>query len=149
VVEVGDGKGDVPYRANMPYDLVKTVVVRMGEALAHELQPYGVTALTVTPGWLRSESMLDYFDVTAESWREAAERVPFFEHSETPHLLGRGIAAMAADPGRDRFAGQCLGSWELMRVYDLVDADGSRPDWGAVDLEAREETLRSGMPEPG
>jgi NAD(P)-dependent dehydrogenase (short-subunit alcohol dehydrogenase family) len=71
----------------------------MGEALAHELQPHGVTALTVTPGWLRSESMLDYFGVTEETWRKAAERVPYFSHSETPHLLGRGIAALAADPG--------------------------------------------------
>jgi NAD(P)-dependent dehydrogenase (short-subunit alcohol dehydrogenase family) len=148
VVEVGDGKGDVPYRTNMPYDLVKTAVVRIGEALAHELQPHGVTALTVTPGWLRSESMLDYFGVAEETWREAAERVPYFGHSETPHLLGRGIAALAADPDRGRFAGECLGSWDLMRVYDLVDADGTRPDWGAVDLEARRETLTNGMPDP-
>ena len=148
MVEVGDGKGDVPYRANMPYDLVKTAVVRMGEALAHELLPHGVTALTVTPGWLRSEAMLDYFSVTEETWRETAERVPYFSHSETPHLLGRGIAAVAADPDRDRFAGQCLGSWDLMRIYDLADADGERPDWGAVDLEARRETLISGMPDP-
>jgi NAD(P)-dependent dehydrogenase (short-subunit alcohol dehydrogenase family) len=148
VVEVGDGKGDVPYRGNMPYDLVKTAVVRMGEALAHELRPHGITALTVTPGWLRSESMLDHFSVTEDTWREAAERVPYFGHSETPHLLGRGIAALAADPGRDRFAGQCLGSWDLMRVYDLVDADGTRPDWGAVDLEARHATLTGGMPDP-
>lgn len=148
VVDVGDGKGDVPYRANMPYDLVKSVVVRLGGSLAHELEPHQATALTVTPGWLRSESMLQYFDVTEETWREAAERVPFFGHSETPHLLGRGIAALAADPARHRFAGQCLGSWELMREYDLVDADGNRPDWGAVDLEARLETLANGMPEP-
>jgi NAD(P)-dependent dehydrogenase (short-subunit alcohol dehydrogenase family) len=148
VVEVGDGKGDVPYRANMSYDLVKAAVVRMGLALAHELGPHGVTALSVTPGWLRSESMLDYFDVTEQTWRTAAERVPHFGHSETPHLLARGIAALAADPERARFAGQCLGSWELMRVYDLADADGARPDWGAVDLDARLETLASGMPEP-
>lgn len=148
VVEVGDGKGDVPYRANMAYDLVKAAVVRMGIGLAHELKPHGVTALTVTPGWLRSESMLDYFSVTEDSWRERAESVPYFEHSETPHLLGRGIAAMAADPDHDRFAGQCLGSWELMREYDLQDTDGTRPDWGAVDLEARQLTLTSGMPAP-
>ena len=147
VVEVGDGKGDVPYRGNMTYDIVKAAVVRMGGALAHELHPHGVTALSVTPGWLRSESMLDYFSVTEDTWREAAERVAYFGHSETPHLLGRGIAALAADPDRDRFAGQCLGSWDLMRHYDLTDADGERPDWGAVDLEARRETLTSGMPD--
>jgi NAD(P)-dependent dehydrogenase (short-subunit alcohol dehydrogenase family) len=147
VVEVGDGKGDVPYRMNLPYDLVKTAVVRMGEALAHELRPHNVTALTVTPGWLRSESMLEYYGVTEETWRDAAERLTYFSHSETPHLLGRGIAALAADPDRDRFAGTCLGSWELMRAYDLVDADGTRPDWGAVDLEARRAMLTEGIPE--
>src|SRR5262245_56543122 len=64
VIEVGDGKGDVPYRGNMPYDLVKAAVVRMGEGLARELNAHGVTALTVTPGWLRSEAMLDHFGVT-------------------------------------------------------------------------------------
>jgi NAD(P)-dependent dehydrogenase (short-subunit alcohol dehydrogenase family) len=148
VVEVSDGKYDVPYRANVTYDLIKTAIVRMGQALAHELQPHGVTALTVTPGYLRSESMLDHFGVTEQTWREAAERVPYFSHSETPHLLGRGIAALAADPDRDRFTGQCLGSWDLMRTYDLMDADGTRPDWGAVDLQARQETLANGMPAP-
>jgi NAD(P)-dependent dehydrogenase (short-subunit alcohol dehydrogenase family) len=148
VVEVGDGKGDVPYRANMPYDLVKAAVVRIGSGLAHELEPHGVTALAVTPGWLRSEAMLDHFGVTEQTWREAAERIPYFDHSETPHLLGRGIAALAADPDRHRFAGQCLGSWDLMRTYDLVDIDGSRPDWGAVDGEARQKMLVDGMPDP-
>jgi NAD(P)-dependent dehydrogenase (short-subunit alcohol dehydrogenase family) len=146
VVEVGDGKYDVPYRTNMPYDLVKTAVARMGAALAHELRPHGVTALAVTPGFLRSESMLDNFGVTEQTWREAAERVPHFDSSETPYLLGRGVAALAADPERARFAGQCLGSWDLMHVYDLVDADGNRPDWGAVDREARVAMLTDGLP---
>jgi NAD(P)-dependent dehydrogenase (short-subunit alcohol dehydrogenase family) len=148
VIEVSDGKYDVPYRANLPYDLIKTALVRMGMALAHELQPHGITALTLTPGYLRSESMLDFFGITEQTWREAAEPAPYFNHSETPHLLGRGIAALAADADRGRFAGQCLGSWDLMRVYDLVDVDGTRPDWGAVDLAARLETLASGMPAP-
>lgn len=148
VVEVGDGKGDVPYRANMPYDLVKAAVVRMGAGLAHELGPHGVTALTVTPGWLRSEAMLDHFGVTEDTWRERTAHVSYFEHSETPHLLGRGIAALAADPDRGRFAGRCMGSWELMREYGLADTDGTRPDWGAVDLDARLATLADGMPEP-
>jgi NAD(P)-dependent dehydrogenase (short-subunit alcohol dehydrogenase family) len=148
VIEVGDGKYDVPYRANVPYDLIKTAIVRMGSALAHELGPHGVTALTVTPGYLRSESMLDFFGITEETWREGPEPAPYFNHSETPHLLGRGIAALAADADRNRFAGQCLGSWDLMRLYDLRDVDGTRPDWGAVDLDARQETLASGMPAP-
>lgn len=148
VVEVGDGESAVPYRGNMSYDLVKAAVVRMGEGLAHELGPHGVTALTVTPGWLRSEAMLDHFGVGEETWRERAASVPYFEHSETPHLLARGIAALAADPDRHRFAGRCLSSWELMREYGLQDTDGTRPDWGAVDLEARRSLLADGMPEP-
>jgi hypothetical protein len=115
---------------------------------AGRLRGHGVTALTVTPGWLRSESMLDHFGVTEQVWRERARTVPYFEHSETPHLLARGIAALAADPGRARLAGRCLGSWELMRVYDLEDTDGTRPDWGAVDLEARRRKPTDGMPAP-
>jgi NAD(P)-dependent dehydrogenase (short-subunit alcohol dehydrogenase family) len=145
VVEVGDGKGDAPYRTNLPYDLVKAAVVRMGEALAWELAPLGVTALSVTPGYLRSEMMLELYGVTEATWREAAERVPNFEHSETPHLLGRGVAALAADPDRARFAGLCLGSWDLMAHYGFTDADGRRPDWGAVDREVREEMFRKGF----
>lgn len=146
VIEVGDGKGDVPYRTNMPYDLVKTGVVRLGEALAAELAPHGATALSVTPGFLRSEMMLETFGVTEQTWREAAERVAYFAHSETPHLLGRGVAALAADPQRARFAGRCLGSWDLMHEYGFTDADGRRPDWGAVDLEARTGALEGGHP---
>lgn len=141
VVEVGDGKGDSPYRMNMPYDLVKSTVVRLGEGLAWELSPHGVTALSVTPGFLRSEMMLEHFGVTEQTWREAAAADPYFEYSETPHLLGRGVAALAADPERARFAGQCLGSWDLMHRYGFTDTDGQRPDWGAVDVEAREHML--------
>jgi NAD(P)-dependent dehydrogenase (short-subunit alcohol dehydrogenase family) len=146
VVEVGDGKGDAPYRMNVPYDLVKTGVVRLGQALAAELAPHGVTALSVTPGYLRSEMMLELYGVSEATWREAAARVAYFEHSETPHLLGRGIAALAADPERARFAGRCLGSWDLMHSYGYTDVDGARPDWGAVDRRIREETLAEGHP---
>jgi NAD(P)-dependent dehydrogenase (short-subunit alcohol dehydrogenase family) len=146
VVEVGDGKGDAPYRMNFPYDHVKASVVRFGEALSYELAPHGVTALSVTPGFLRSEMMLENFGVTEETWREAAARVEYFEHSETPHLLGRGVAALAADPERSRFAGRCLGSWDLMHEYGFTDADGERPDWGAVDRKAREGMLTEGHP---
>lgn len=147
VVEVGDGKGDVPYRTNVPYDLVKHAVVRLGVALAHELAPHGVTALAVTPGFLRSEAMLDTFGVTEETWRKAVPNVDFFEHSETPHLLAQGVAALAADEQRGRFSGQCLGSWDLMHEYDLSDLDGSRPDWGAVDAAARRKMLEEGFPD--
>ena len=146
VLEVGDGKGDVPYRTNVGYDLVKHSVVRLGVALAIELAPHGVTALSVTPGFLRSEAMLDGFGVTEATWREAAAKVEYFEHSETPHLLARGVAALAADEQRGRFSGQCLGSWDLMHEYGFTDVDGSRPDWGAVDAEARKKMLDEGFP---
>jgi hypothetical protein len=84
--------------------------------------------------------------VSEATWREAAAREPYFEHSETPHLLGRGVAALAADPERARFAGRCLGSWDLMREYGLTDTSGARPDWGAVDSEARASMLTEGHP---
>ena len=120
VVEVGDGKGDVPYRTNVPYDLVKNTVVRLGEALAWELRPHGVTALSVTPGFLRSESMLDNFGVTEETWREAAERVGYFQYSETPAPAGP----------RGRRAGRRPGAGAVRRpVPGLVGADARvRPD---------------------
>lgn len=138
VVEVGDGKAGVPFRGVVAYDHVKEAVVRLGFSLAAELRPHGATALAVTPGFLRSEAMLDHFGVTEATWREASDaHGGYFRYSETPHLLGRGIAALAADPDRARFAGQCLGSWDLMHTYGFSDVDGSRPDWGAVDAEAR------------
>lgn len=147
VVEVGDGKGDVPYRGNVPYDLVKQAVVRMGEALDAELRPHGAMALAVTPGFLRSEAMLELFGVTEATWRDASDAGGgYFAFSETPHLLGRGVAALAADPERRRFGGRCLGSWDLMHEYGLVDADDERPDWGLVDARARAGVVQGGHP---
>lgn len=137
VVEVGDGKAGVPFRGNLYYDLVKETIPRLALGLAAELAPHGVDAVAVTPGFLRSEAMLEHFGVGEETWRDAVESSPWFAYSETPALLGRGVAALAADPQRRRFRGQCLGSWDLMHEYDLADADGTRPDWGAVDGEAR------------
>jgi NAD(P)-dependent dehydrogenase (short-subunit alcohol dehydrogenase family) len=138
VVEVGDGKAGVPFRGVVAYDHVKEAVVRLGYSLAAELRPHGATALSVTPGFLRSEAMLEHFGVTEATWRDASDaHGGYFRYSETPHLLGRGVAALAADPERSRFAGQCLGSWELMHTYGFSDADGERPDWGVVDAEAR------------
>lgn len=147
VVEVGDGKAGSPFRGVVAYDHVKEAVVRLGFALSAELHPYGATALSVTPGFLRSESMLDHFGVTEATWRDAADAGGgYFRYSETPRLLGRGVAALAADPERARFAGQCLGSWDLMHTYGLSDVDGERPDWGAVDLEARQVNLEDAHP---
>lgn len=150
VVEVGDGKAGVPYRGNLAYEIVKSTVVRMAEALNAELAGTPAMAVSVTPGFLRSEAMLELVGVTEETWREAGDfGGGFFVHSETPHLLGRGVAALAADPGRTRFAGKCLGSWDLMREYAVVDLDGSSPDWGLVDAQARASVVSDGFPDVG
>lgn len=149
VVEVGDGKAGVPFRGVVAYDHVKEAVMRLGFSLSAELRPHGATALAVTPGFLRSEAMLEHFGVTEENWRDAADEARggyFFRYSETPHLLGRGIAALAADPDRARFAGQGLGSWDLMHTYGFSDIDGERPDWGAVDQEARLADAEAALP---
>jgi NAD(P)-dependent dehydrogenase (short-subunit alcohol dehydrogenase family) len=129
VVEVTDGVSD-DYRGSLYYDLVKSAVIRLAKAQAAELAPHGVTAVAVTPGFLRSEAMLDHFGVTEETWREAVKKDPHFAASETPALVGRAVAALAADPDVARFAGQALSSWGLAREYGFSDADGSRPDWG-------------------
>ncbi|MBI4900716.1 MAG: SDR family NAD(P)-dependent oxidoreductase [Actinobacteria bacterium] len=150
VVEVGDGKADVAYRGNIAYDIVKSAVVRLAESLNAELSGTRAMAVSVTPGFLRSEAMLELAGVTEQNWREASDfGGGFFAYSETPHLLARGLAAMAADPRRARFAGTCLGSWDLMHEYEVVDLDGSSPDWGRVDARARQSTLTDGFPEVG
>ncbi|GAA5021469.1 SDR family oxidoreductase [Actinopolymorpha pittospori] len=150
IVEVGDGKAEVPYRGNIAYDIVKSTVVRLAGSLNAEVSAGGAMALSVTPGFLRSEAMLERIGVTEQNWREASDfGGGFFSHSETPHLLGRGLAALAADPGRSRFAGACLGSWDLMHEYGVVDLDGSSPDWGSVDAEARRSIVDDGFPDVG
>ncbi|MET9631525.1 SDR family oxidoreductase [Lentzea sp. NPDC006480] len=131
VVEVTDGEDGEAYFVNLTYDAVKNTVRRFGEVLAKDLKDVpNVTALAVTPGFLRSEQMLETFGVTEANWRDAVEKVPDYAISETPHYLGRGIAHLAADPGRKRFAGQCLSSWKLKREYGFTDLDGTQPDWG-------------------
>lgn len=129
IIEVTDGDG-ARYRGNLAYDLVKTAVNRLALAQAEELRPYGITALAVTPGFLRSEAMLDGFGVTEANWRDAGQRDPHFLASETPRYIGRVIAALAADPHVDRRTGQVLTSWDLAEEYDIDDLDGSRPHWG-------------------
>ncbi|WP_329325080.1 SDR family oxidoreductase [Streptomyces luteogriseus] len=131
VVELTDGTADynaVNYRVNFFYDLAKASVLRMAFALGHELGPRGATAVALTPGWLRSEMMLDGFGVREENWRDALERVPHFAISETPHYVGRAVAALAADADVARWNGQSLSSGGLARVYGFTDLDGSRPD---------------------
>ncbi|MFF8392256.1 SDR family oxidoreductase [Streptomyces sp. NPDC016172] len=131
VVEVTDGTADyngANYRNSFFYDLAKTSVLRMAFSLGHELGPRGATAVALTPGWMRSEIMLDAFGVREDNWRDALERVPHFAISETPHYVGRAVAALAADPDVSRFNGTSLSSGGLAQVYGFTDLDGSRPD---------------------
>lgn len=97
---------------------------------ATELKPHRVTCVAVTPGFLRSETMLEHFGVTEENWRDAGTKDPNFLVSESPLFVGRAIAALAADPGLIEQTGQLLSSWELSRKYRFTDYDGRRPDWG-------------------
>ncbi|HWO68485.1 MAG TPA: SDR family oxidoreductase [Umezawaea sp.] len=135
VVEVTDGDSDSYYPESLAYDSVKVAIRRLGHALAKELAPHGGTAVAVTPGFLRSEQMLEHFGVTEENWRDAIEAEPHYVMAETPHYLGRGVAALAADPDRARFAGKALSSWALMHEYGVTDLDGSKPDWGRWNLD--------------
>jgi NAD(P)-dependent dehydrogenase (short-subunit alcohol dehydrogenase family) len=131
LVEVTDGTAEYNaehYRINPFYDLAKVAVTRMAWAHAKDLAPHGATSVSITPGWLRSEMMLEAFGVTEENWRDATTRVPHFVISETPHFVGRAVAALAADPDRSRWNGQSLSSGDLAQVYGFTDLDGSRPD---------------------
>ncbi|NUS74643.1 MAG: SDR family oxidoreductase [Streptomyces sp.] len=131
VVEMTDGTAEyngAHYRNTFFYDLAKSSVLRMAFALGHELGPRGATAVALTPGWLRSEMMLDGFGVREDNWRDALTQVPHFAISETPRYVGRAVAALAADPDVARFNGQSLSSGGLAQVYGFTDLDGSRPD---------------------
>ncbi|MFF8190843.1 SDR family oxidoreductase [Streptomyces bobili] len=131
VVEMTDGTAEYnrdTYRVNFFYDLAKSSVLRMAFALAHELGQRGATALALTPGWLRSEIMLDQFGVREDNWRDALGKVPHFAISETPRYVGRAVAALAADPEVARRNGQSLSSGGLAAEYGFTDLDGSRPD---------------------
>ena len=131
VVEVTDGTAEynaTRYRVSHFYDLAKAAVSRMAFALAHELRPHGATAVLLTPGWLRSEAMLEVYGVSESNWREATSRQPHFAISETPAYVGRAVAALAADPAVARWNGQSLSSGQLARIYGFTDVDGSQPD---------------------
>jgi NAD(P)-dependent dehydrogenase (short-subunit alcohol dehydrogenase family) len=131
LVEVTDGTAEynaTHYRLSPFYDLAKTSVTRMAWAHSKDLEKHEATSVSITPGWLRSEMMLDAFGVTEENWRDGAKKAPHFVISETPHFLGRAIAALAADPDRARFNGHSLSSASLSQVYGFTDLDGSRPD---------------------
>jgi NAD(P)-dependent dehydrogenase (short-subunit alcohol dehydrogenase family) len=131
LVEVTDGTADYNadhYRINPFYDLAKVAVTRMAWAHAKDLAPHGAAAVSITPGWLRSEMMLEAFGVTEQNWHDATTQVPHFVISESPRFVGRAVAALAADPDRSRWNGQSLSSGDLTKVYGFTDVDGSRPD---------------------
>ncbi|RDL47059.1 Enoyl-[acyl-carrier-protein] reductase [NADPH] FabL [Ensifer sp. M14] len=131
LVEVTDGTAEYNaehYRLSPFYDLAKVAANRMAWAHAKDLEPHGATAISITPGWMRSEMMLEHFQVTEETWQEATRNQPHFVISESPRFVGRAIAALAADPQKDRWNGQSLSSGGLAQAYGFTDLDGSRPD---------------------
>jgi NAD(P)-dependent dehydrogenase (short-subunit alcohol dehydrogenase family) len=139
LVEVTDGTTAYNadhYRISVFYDLAKVAVNRLAWSQGHELAAHGATAVAVTPGWMRSEIMLEVFDTTEASWRDAVgvTAPPGFAASETPRFVGRGIAAMAADPARARWNQCSVTAADLARAYDVHDLDGSQPD-GWADLD--------------
>jgi NAD(P)-dependent dehydrogenase (short-subunit alcohol dehydrogenase family) len=131
VVEMTDGTTEynaANYRISFFYDLAKTSVNRMAFAQAAELAPHGIAAVSLTPGWMRSEIMLEIFGVTEANWRDALEKEPHFVISESPVYVGRAVVALAADTEVKRWNGQSLSSGQLAGVYGFTDVDGSRPD---------------------
>jgi NAD(P)-dependent dehydrogenase (short-subunit alcohol dehydrogenase family) len=144
VIEITDGTNEfnAEYRGELFYDLCKTSVNRLALAQARMLEPVGGTAIGVTPGFLRSEAMLDHFGVTEENWRDAvSEQNPHFSLSETPTYVARGIARLVADPDAQRFAGQVLYSGFFADEYGVTDLDGTKPNF---ERYARENDLESG-----
>jgi NAD(P)-dependent dehydrogenase (short-subunit alcohol dehydrogenase family) len=131
VVEVTDGTADYNedhYRLSLFYDLAKTSVIRLAWAQSKELEPHKCTAIALSPGWLRSEQMLDNYGVKEENWRDATKKQPHFIITETPRYVGRAVAHLAADPDVARWNSQSLSSGQLAKVYGFTDVDGSQPD---------------------
>lgn len=131
LVEVTDGTAEYNaehYRLSVFYDLAKVAANRMAWAHAKDLAPYGASAVSITPGWMRSEMMLDNYGVSEENWRDATARSPHFAISESPRFVGRAVVALASDPDRARWTGESLSSGGLAKVYGFTDIDGSQPD---------------------
>jgi NAD(P)-dependent dehydrogenase (short-subunit alcohol dehydrogenase family) len=147
VVEVTDGTVEYNasrYRISVFYDLAKVSVNRLAFSQGHELAPHGATAVAITPGWLRSEMMLDAFGISEENWRDAVARgtAPAdFALSETPRYVGRAVVALASDPDRARWTQHSVSSAQIAHAYGFTDLDGSQPDiWRH--FEATRETGR-------
>jgi NAD(P)-dependent dehydrogenase (short-subunit alcohol dehydrogenase family) len=129
IVEIGDGDS-YTYRGNLFFDMIKTTVIRLAFAMARELRRKNVAALALTPGFLRSEVMLEHFGVTEANWRDAVKKEPNYAESETPLYAGRAIACLAADPNLMKKSGRVFSSWGLSDEYPFCDADGRRPHFG-------------------
>jgi NAD(P)-dependent dehydrogenase (short-subunit alcohol dehydrogenase family) len=151
LVEVTDGTtayNASRYRISVFYDLAKVAVNRLAFSQGHELAPFGATAVALTPGWLRSEMMLEAFRVTEANWRDSIAPAtgpptapPDFALSESPRYVGRAVVALATDPDRARWNQQSVDSGRLAREYGFTDADGSQPDvWRFIE-EVREPGL--------
>lgn len=141
LAEITDGTADYNrdhYRLSPFYDLAKVAVNRMAWAHSKDLEKHGATAVSITPGWLRSEMMLEHYGVTEENWRDATVKEPHFAISETPRFVGRAVVALAADQDRNRWNGQSLSSGGLARTYGFTDLDGSRPDAWRYIVEIQE-----------
>ena len=131
IVEVTEGDFLVSGSGNVMRDLAKSGHKSLAASFAEALRSHGIAAVGVTPGFLRSEMMLQHFGVTEATWRDAGKKDPHFLQSESPLFVGRAVAALAQDPDVLARSGDVYSSWELARDYGFTDADGSRPDWGA------------------
>jgi len=129
ILEITDGVSS-DYRGNLFYDLAKASTIRLALAQAEELRPHNITALALTPGFLRSEAMLEHFGVSEERWQDAVKKDSNFAESETPTYIGRAAVALAADPKVHDRTGQAFSTWQLAKEYGFTDRDGSQPDWG-------------------
>jgi NAD(P)-dependent dehydrogenase (short-subunit alcohol dehydrogenase family) len=118
------------YGGNLVHQLVMLGHKGLAFAVADELRPYNVAAVAITPGFLRSEGMLEHFGVTEATWREGGKRDKHFLHSESPWLVGRACVALARDPNVMNWSGHLTSSWEVAAQFGLTDHDGSNPDWG-------------------
>src|SRR5207248_6013575 len=135
IVEVTEGDCFLGGSGNVLHDLAKAGLKQLAFRMAEELRKHKVAAVAVTPGFLRSEAMLEHFGVTEQTWRDAGKKDPNFLESESPLFLGRAVAALAQDPNVLDRSGQLCSSWELAREYQFTDYDGRRPDWGALAID--------------
>jgi len=145
IVEITDGDF-LGYRSTLFYDLVKTNVNRLAFAMANELAKHGVAAVAVTPGFMRTEFILDRYGVTEANWRDGVKKHEHFGQSETPFFVGRAVTALAADPNIMAKSGGIFASWTLSDEYGFTDVDGAKPHWGNYAKGRFDDMIRSKVP---